>query len=72
MTTVITIAVGFPLGYFFLRQQLMLALMAARLDQAARIDHLTSLANRKTFFEEAEAIVGSEAFREGAVLFIDA
>ncbi|RWN61373.1 MAG: diguanylate cyclase [Mesorhizobium sp.] len=49
-----------------------LALMAARLDRAARIDHLTSLANRKTFFEGAEAIVGSEAFKEGAVLFIDA
>ncbi|RWO29030.1 MAG: diguanylate cyclase [Mesorhizobium sp.] len=49
-----------------------LALMAARLDRAARIDHLTSVANRKTFFEGAEAIVGSEAFKEGAVLFIDA
>ncbi|ESZ10285.1 hypothetical protein X737_32100 [Mesorhizobium sp. L48C026A00] len=72
LTTVITVAVGFPLGYFFLRQQLNLALMGARLDRAARIDHLTSLANRKTFFEGAEAIVGSEAFKEGAVLFIDA
>ncbi|RWQ58455.1 GGDEF domain-containing protein [Mesorhizobium sp.] len=72
LTTVITVAVGFPLGYFILRQQLKLALMAAKLDRAARIDHLTSLANRKTFFEEAEAIVGSEAFKEGAVLFMDA
>jgi diguanylate cyclase (GGDEF)-like protein len=74
LTTVITIAVGFPLGYFFMGQQAKLAAMAAELDRIARVDELTKLANRKAFFEEAHSLIGSHppSTETGALLFIDA
>jgi len=68
-TTVITVAVDFPLGYFSIGQQVKLAMMAARLDRAARTDDLTSLANRRTFFEEAPALIARDDLRPWRAAF---
>jgi len=71
LTTIITLLVGFPIAYFFLGQQLKLAVMAIRLEQSARTDHLTGLDNRAGFFEGVAAAL-NESGTTGALLFIDA
>jgi diguanylate cyclase (GGDEF)-like protein len=71
LTTIITLLVGFPIAYFFLGQQLKLAVMAIRLEQSARTDHLTGLGNRAAFFDSvSNCLDRSDA--HGALLFIDA
>ena len=71
LTAVIVVLVGFPLAYFFIGQQVKLAIMAAKLDRAARTDGLTGLINRKTFFEEAAGLIAQEKPFPSALLFID-
>ncbi|CAD7044538.1 diguanylate cyclase [Pseudorhizobium endolithicum] len=71
LTTIITLLVGFPIAYFFLGQQLKLAMMTIRLEQSARTDHLTGLGNRSAFFEGASCFLDQPDGR-GALLFIDA
>lgn len=70
-TAVIVIVIGFPLAYFFFGQQVKLAEMAAKLDYAASTDGLTGLSNRKTFFNEATAVMARGKPVPDALLFID-
>lgn len=70
LTAVIVVIVSFPLAYFFIGQQVKLALMAVELDRTARTDGLTELMNRRTFFEEATGVIAADK-HGGALLFID-
>jgi len=70
LTAVIVVIVSFPLAYFFIGQQVKLALMAVELDRTARTDGLTELMNRKTFFEVAAGVIALDK-PGGALLFID-
>ncbi|MCA9797814.1 MAG: GGDEF domain-containing protein, partial [Candidatus Eremiobacteraeota bacterium] len=72
LTTVIVIVVGFPPAYFFISQQVRLAVLAAKLDRIARTDGLTGLSNRMAFFEEAQALIDDSLAPAGSLLFIDA
>jgi diguanylate cyclase (GGDEF)-like protein len=71
LTTVITLCISFPLAYFFLSQQLKLAIMAEMLHQSARTDHLTGLLNRAAFFNDTSSFLRRPEVR-GALLYIDA
>lgn len=69
LTSIIVILVGYPLGYFFLGQNVRLRAMAVELDRVARIDDLTGLSNRRTFISESEAATAGDAV--GAFLYVD-
>ncbi|PSJ64030.1 GGDEF domain-containing protein [Pseudaminobacter soli (ex Li et al. 2025)] len=69
LTSIIVIIVGYPLAYFFLSQNVRLRAMAVELDRAARIDDLTGLYNRRTFFSECEVAI--KGLGEGAFLYVD-
>lgn len=71
LSGIIVLAVGYPLGAFFISQNVRLRLMAVKLDRAARIDDLTGLANRRTYFSDAEAALATAEAGRGAFLFID-
>ncbi|SMO86608.1 GGDEF domain-containing protein [Paracoccus laeviglucosivorans] len=71
LTSVIVIIVGFPLAYFFIGQQMKLAAMATKLEYAARTDGLTGLTNRKTFFDDAAAVIAGGKHSADTLLFID-
>ena len=71
LSGVIVILVGYPLGYFVVSQNMKLRRMAMELDRAARLDDLTSLANRRTFFVDAERAMSESAGSRGALLYID-
>lgn len=74
LTTVITVAISFPLGYVFFSQNVRLQRLAAQLDKALSIDDLTGLRNRNTFFKESYERIrqGAGSACAGSLLFIDA
>lgn len=75
LSSVIVVAVGFPLSYFFLGRSAAYAELLAELERTSRIDELTGVLNRKTFLVEAKRrlieAVGDEAGGY-TLLFIDA
>jgi len=71
LSGIIVIVVGYPLAYLFIGQNVKLRRMAVELDRAARTDHLTGLANRRTFFDEADAAIARSEDGRGAFLYID-
>jgi len=70
LCSIIVIILGYPLGLFFIGQNVKLRKMAVELDRAARIDDLTGLYNRRTFFRECEESGADKG--SGAFLYIDA
>ncbi|WP_372005521.1 GGDEF domain-containing protein [Tistrella mobilis] len=73
LTTIIVLIVGYPLGFFFIGQNVKLREMALELDRLSKIDDLTGLFNRRTFFAEARRLVAEQVASrdQGAILFID-
>jgi len=71
LSGIIALIVGYPLAAFFVAQHNRLRLMATALDRAARIDDLTGLSNRRTYFADAEAALADTEAGRGAFLFID-
>ncbi|GGB24088.1 hypothetical protein GCM10011505_01680 [Tistrella bauzanensis] len=73
LTTIIVLIIGYPLGFFFIGQNVKLREMAVELDRLSKIDDLTGLLNRRTFFSETRRVAagGSAPRSAGALLFID-
>ena len=69
-TTIIVVVIGYPLGYFFIGQNVRLRQMAMELDRMSRIDELTNLSNRRCFMRKAERLM-DEHPSGGAMLYID-
>ena len=74
LTSLIVVAVAFPLSYFFMSRSAKLVELAAELDQANRLDDLTGLLNRKTFLLQSRQVLSAHEGDDGAgmLLFIDA
>lgn len=74
LTSLIVVAVAFPLSYFFMGRSAQLAALAAELDRANRLDDLTGLLNRKTVLRQARELIAADTGGDGAgtLLFIDA
>ncbi|MDH4988660.1 GGDEF domain-containing protein [Aminobacter anthyllidis] len=74
LTSLIVVAVAFPLSYFFMGRSAKLVELAAELDRANRLDDLTGLLNRKTFLFQSRQMLSDHEEGEGAgmLLFIDA
>lgn len=69
LTSIIVILVGYPLAYFVLGQNVKLRQMAVELDRVARMDDLTGLYNRRTFFSKCETSIAESG--KGAFLYVD-
>lgn len=69
LTSLIVVLVGYPLGFFFIGQNVRLRRMAVELDRVARFDDLTGLCNRRTFFRECNAAKIDD--ERGAFLYVD-
>ncbi|GAA2844987.1 diguanylate cyclase (GGDEF)-like protein [Aminobacter aminovorans] len=74
LTSLIVVAVAFPLSYFFMSRSAKLVELAAELDRANRLDDLTALLNRKTFLLQSRQVLSAHDGDDGAgmLLFIDA
>lgn len=72
LSGVIVLVVGYPIGYVVIGQNVKLRRLTLELDRAARIDSLTGLANRRTFFAEAGRAFAAGQHGRGAFLYIDA
>lgn len=72
LSGVIVLVVGYPIGYVVINQNVKLKRLTLELDKAARIDSLTGLANRRTFFAEAGRAFAAGLPGRGAFLYIDA
>jgi len=70
LCSIIVAVLGYPLGFFFLGQNVKLRKLTQELDRVARFDDLTGLYNRRTFFHECETGRADQA--AGAFLYIDA
>ena len=73
LTSLIVVVVGWPIAYFFLRQQARLKSMAGKLVWAANYDDLTKMTNRRTFIEKAAAMIDADDSGKGvgALLYLD-
>lgn len=72
LSGIIVLVVGYPIGYVVINQNVKLRRLTLELDQAARIDGLTGLPNRRTFFAEARPAFAAGLPGRGAFLYIDA
>lgn len=72
LSGIIVLVVGYPIGYVVINQNVKLKRLTRELNEAARIDGLTGLANRRSFFAEAERAFVSGMPGRGAFLYIDA
>lgn len=70
LTGAIVLVVGYPLARFLISQNMRLRVLSADLERMARSDHLTGLANRRTFFQEGSSALG-KGRSGGAFLFVD-
>jgi diguanylate cyclase (GGDEF)-like protein len=72
LTSLIVVAVAFPLSYVFMGRSARLVDLAAELDRVNRFDDLTGLTNRRTFLVEARKLIAAADESAGILLFIDA
>ncbi|WP_173932111.1 GGDEF domain-containing protein [Chelativorans sp. Marseille-P2723] len=73
LSMVIAVLVGYPLSRVFLKQTAQLIKMTDELERISRIDDLTQLLNRRSFFAATHSEIAGAQGEEsaGALLFID-